>query len=67
MPLSMNLWTATLVTMVSITVILNVLWRVLSKQEADTYSLLSSAFHVFAVFCQTGEELFNLLTELSPS
>jgi hypothetical protein len=54
----MNLWNATLVTMVLITVILNGLRRALSKQEADAYSLLSSAFHVFAVFCQTGEELF---------
>jgi hypothetical protein len=58
MPLSMNLWRATVVTMVLITVILNVLWRALSKHEADAYDLLSSAFRVFAVLCQIGEEIF---------
>jgi hypothetical protein len=57
-PLSMNLWRATFVAMVVITVILSALWRALSKQEADTYNLHSSAFYVYAAFCQTGAQLF---------
>jgi hypothetical protein len=56
-PLATDLWRAICVTMVLITIMLSVLWRALRKQEACAYSLHTSAFYVFAVFSQAGEQL----------
>jgi hypothetical protein len=55
----MNLWWATFVAMVLISIVVTAVWHALKKQEADSYNLHSSIFYVFGIFCQRGKELLK--------